>query len=154
MKTIMKKSIAVFSAIAVGMALFVGVNVSQSTKADSTVNLNPWSFYEGGEISRSVDPDGWPERFYNSVSTTAGESKGEDFWYVGPHKQYEDGPEVTWDSTKSANGFTANIRTTGWDGEWQGTTCVADNPWLLKASVSFPTSQAHTYNISFKAKYL
>lgn len=154
MKTIMKKAIAVFSAIAVVAALFVGVNFTKSAKADTAVTLKPWSFFEGGESGRSVDPDGWPQRFYNSVSTTAGESKGSDFWYVGPHQQYQDGPEVTWDSTQVADGFTANIRNTGWDGEYQGSTLIGDNPWLMRAYMNFPTEQGHHYTVSFKAKWV
>ena len=153
MKTIIKKSIAVVSAIAVVAALLIGVNVTHSAKADSEVALSPWSFYEGGESLRSVDPDGWPERFYNSVSTTAGETKGSDYWYVGPHQQYQDGPEVTWDTTQAADGFTADIRTTGWDGEYSGSTCVGDNPWFLRAYMDVPAQQAHHYTISFSAKW-
>lgn len=149
----MKKAIAVVSTIALVAALFIGVNVTQSAKADSEVALQPWSFFEGGETGRSVDPDGWPERFYNSVTTTAGESKGSDFWYVGPHKQYQDGPEVTWDSTQAADGFTADIKTTGWDGEWSGGTCIADNPWLMTAYMNAPVLQGHRYTLSFKAKW-
>ena len=152
MKTIMKKAIAVVSAIAVVAALFVGVSFTKSAKADSAT-LAPWTFYEGGESLRSVDPDGWPERFYNSVSTTAGETKGSDFWFVGPHKQYQDGPEVSWDTTKVADGFTANIKTTGWDGEYQGSTLVGDNPWFMRAYMNMPAQQGHHYTISFKAKW-
>ena len=149
----MKKAIAVVSAIAVVAALFVGVSFTKSAKADSAVTLKPWSFYEGGEQYRSTDPEGWPERFYNTVTTTAGESKGSDFWFVGPHKQYQDGPEVIWDTTKVANGFTADIKTTGWDGEYT-VTPTGNNPWFLRAYMeNIPMLQAHKYTLSFSAKW-
>ena len=162
MKTIMKKAIAVLSAVAVVAALFVGVNYQKSAKASSTVALKPWSFFEGAEAYRSVDPDGWPERFYNSVTTTAGETKGWSYWNVGPHKQFIDGPTLTWNTSKAANGFTADIHTTGWDGRYEKgidpndpdkAVLVGDNPYLLRADVKFSTNQAHRYTISFKAKW-
>lgn len=149
----MRKAIAVVSAIAVVAAFLIGVNVTQSAKADSEVALKPWTFYEGGESGRSSDPDGWPIRIYNTVSTTAGESQGSSYWDVGPHQQYVDGPEVYWETTKAADGFTASIDNTGWDGEYQGGTCVGDNPWLLRAYMDVPAQQAHHYTISFTAKW-
>ncbi|MCR5430564.1 MAG: hypothetical protein K6E58_04980 [Eubacterium sp.] len=153
MKTIIKKSIAVVSAIALVAALFIGVSVTKSAKADSEVALKPWSFFEGGRSGRSTDPDGWPVRLYNSVSTTAGESQGTSYWDVPPDEQYVDGPEITWDSTQPANGFTAEITNTGWDGEYQGSTLVGDNPWLMRAYMTVPAQQAHHYTISFTAKW-
>ncbi len=152
MKRIMKKSIAVLSSMAVAITLFVGVSVTQPAKADLT-SLAPWTFYEGGESGRSQDPDGYPIRVYNSVSTTAGESQGKDYWDVGPHISHIDGPEVYWKTTKVANGFTADIENTGWDGEYQGGTCVRDNPWLLRAYMDMPAKQGHRYTVSFKAKW-
>lgn len=149
----MKKAIAVVSAIAVVAALFIGVNVTQSAKADSEVALKPWSFFEGGRSGRSTDPDGWPVRLYKSVSTTAGETQGTSYWDVPPDQQYVDGPQITWDSTQPANGFTAEIANTGWDGEYQGSTLVGDNPWLMTAYMNVAAQQAHRYTISFTAKW-
>ena len=155
MRKIFNKVLAGVTATAMAATLLIGVNVAKSVSAAEDVTLVPWSFYEGGQMGRSNDPDGWPVRVYNSVSTTAGETQGKSYWQDSqPNQQFVDGPEVTWDTTQVADGFTADIDNTGWDGDYSTGTLTGDNPYLLRAYMTgVQGKEGHDYTLSFKAKW-
>ena len=152
MRKIFKKVMAGAMTTVMVASLFVGVSVTSSTvkaaETDVSSAMTPWVVYSAGQITRSVDPDGWPERYYSSFTTTAGETKSD--WNANfPNKQYVDGGEETWTTTKVANGFTANIANSGWDGQYEGSTLVGDNPYMLKATMpSIKLKEGYFYKIS------
>lgn len=152
MKKIFNKVMAGAMTAVMVASLFVGVSIASSTvKADSTdvsSAITPWVVYSAGQIGRSTDPDGWPVRYYNNFTTTAGESKSN--WDANfKNQQYVDSGEETWNTTKPANGFTANIAGTGWDGEWEGKNLIGDNPYMLRATMpSIKLKEGHFYSIS------
>lgn len=152
MRKIFKKVMAGAMTTVMVASLFVGVSVTSSTvkaeEADVSSAMTPWVVYSAGQITRSVDPDGWPVRYYSSFTTTAGETKSD--WDANfPNKQYVDGGEETWTTTKVANGFTANIANTGWDGQYEGSTLTGDNPYMLKATMpSIKLKEGYFYKIS------
>ncbi len=159
MKKTFSKVLAGVTASAIALSLVAGAGAFKTASASegTEVSLVPWTIYEGAEVGRSNDPDGWPTRTYNTVSTTAGESKDSVFWNTGlPHQQYVDSPEVIWQTTQVANGFTADIAGTGWDGdEWVGSVANKDNPYLLRAYMTgIQAQEGHMYTVSFKAAWV
>ncbi|WP_302625800.1 hypothetical protein [uncultured Eubacterium sp.] len=156
MRKVFKKMITGVMSIALVSSLLIGVStVSTSVKAEDTAALTPWVVYSAGQIGRSADPNGWPIRYYNSFATTAGESKTN--WDANfPNKQYVDGGEETWTTTKVADGFTANIANTGWDGDdWVGDAPTKDNPYMLRAWMpSIKLNEGHFYTVTFEAKWV
>ncbi|MBE5957629.1 MAG: hypothetical protein E7254_02045 [Lachnospiraceae bacterium] len=168
MRRIFNKMISGVMTLTMVAGLLAGTpGFATTVSAGTEIQLKPWLFYEGGESNRSVDPNGYPMRFYNSVTLFDSEgeelaSKGyEDYWYVGPHTAYMDGPEVTWNSDGIvANAFEADINTTGWDAEWavveEGKEAepVADNPFFLRAEMNeINILPGHIYTVSFSAKW-
>lgn len=149
MKTIFKKALAGVTTTALVASLLVGVNVTKTVKADDTLTLANWSFYEGAASFRNGD-DPYAQRFYNSVTTTAGETQGKNFWNPGDNVSAE---EMTWNTTKPADGFTADIMTTGWDGDYN-VSPRGDNPYLLRAYMNgISASVGHDYTISFTVEW-
>ena len=80
MRKVFKKIMAGAIKVAMATTLLIGVDFTPATvKAGSTDVtsdvIKPWLVYSAGQITRSVDPDGWQVRYYNSFTTSAGESK-------------------------------------------------------------------------------
>ena len=155
MRKVFKKIMAGAITVAMATTLLIGVDFTPATvKAGSTDVtsdvIKPWLVYSAGQITRSVDPDGWPVRYYNSFTTSAGESKAN--WDANfPNKQYVDGGEETWQTTKTATGFTADIANTGWDGQYENgiKEPVGDNPYMLNAKMQqVKLKEGHYYTIS------
>ena len=152
MRKIFKRVMAGAMTTVMVASLFVGVSVMSTTikaeETDVSSAMTPWVVYSAGQITRSVDPDGWPVRYYKSFTTSAGETKSD--WDANfPNQQYVDGGEETWTTTKVANGFTANIANTGWDGQYEGKICVADNPYMLKATMpSIKLKEGYFYGVT------
>ena len=155
MRKVFKKMMAGAMTVAMATTLLVGANFKPATvKAEATDVTNdvitPWVVYSAGQITRSNDPDGWPERYYSSFTTSAGETKTD--WNANfPNQQYVDGGEETWQTTKTATGFTADIANTGWDGEYEPgkKDAVGDNPYMLNAKMQqVKLKEGHYYTIS------
>lgn len=147
MKTIFKKAIASITMIAMVAGLLVGINATKTeVKAADGITLTPWNFYEGAASFRSGE-DPWAQRFYNSVTTSEGESLTN---WGSPDAGTE---EKTIVATKVANGFTADILTTGWDGDYT-VTPTGNNPYLLRAYMTgIQAITGHDYTISFTAEW-
>lgn len=155
MRKVFKKIMASAMTVAMAATLLIGVDFTPATlKACSTDVtsdvITPWLVYSAGQITRSNDPDGWPERYYSSFTTSEGEKKTD--WNANfPNKQYVDGGEETWQTTKKATGFTADIANTGWDGEYEDgkKDAVGDNPYMLNAKMQqVKLKEGHYYTIS------
>lgn len=147
MKTVFKKVITGVVTTAMVAGLLVGVNVTKTeVKAADEVTLTPWSFYEGAASFRNEE-DPWAARFYNSVSTTAGET------LTGWGSSEAATEEMTQSTTKPADGFTADIATTGWDGDYT-VKPAGNNPYMLRAMLTnLPAKMNHDYTISFTAEW-
>ena len=155
MRKVFKKMMAGAMTVAMATTLLVGANFKPATvKAEATDVTNdvitPWVVYSAGQITRSNDPDGWPERYYSSFTTSAGETKTD--WNANfPNQQYVDGGEETWQTTKTATGFTADIANTGWDGKYEDgkKDAVGDNPYMLNAKMQqVKLKEGHYYTVS------
>ena len=155
MRKVFKKIMAGAMTVAMAATLLIGVDFTPATvKAGSTDVtsdvITPWLVYSAGQITRSQDPNGWPVRYYNVFTTSAGESKAN--WDANfPNQQYVDGGEETWQTTKTATGFTADIANTGWDGQYEDgkKEAVGDNPYMLNAKMQqVKLKEGHYYTIS------
>lgn len=150
MRKVFKKAVAV--AMATTMALGTGVVAPSTAKADDAkatdIALKPWSFYEGAASFRS-DKDAWAQRFYTSVSTSEGETLTD---WGNPDAVT---PEKTLSTTKAATGFTADILTTGWDGDYTDAGVLqGNNPYMLRADMKTVAAKTgHDYTVSFKVKW-
>lgn len=140
-----KRTVAIALSLALVITSVAVVKLTNNVSADSTVTLVPWSFYEGAASFRSGE-DPWAQRFYSSVKVgdeTIGNWGSSD----------EVTQEMTQTATAPADNFTANIVTTGWDGDYSQSP-AGDNPWLLRGTMTdIPMQQAHNYSLSFKAKW-
>lgn len=140
-----KRTLAIVLSLALVVTAAAVVKFTSDVSADSTVTLTPWSFYEGAASFRNKD-DPWAARFYSSVKV-GNETIGN--W--GSSEDVTE--EMTQTASAPADNFTANIVTTGWDGDYSQSP-AGDNPWLLRAFMDdIPMQQAHNYSLSFKAKW-
>lgn len=140
------------ASMAVGVSFATAPVKAEGTDVSSAIT--PWVVYSAGQIYRSVDRDGWPERYYNAFTTTAGETKTD--WNAKfLNQQYVDSGEETWHTTKKADGFTANIANTGWDGNYdEAGNLLGDNPYMLRADMpSIQLEEGHFYSISMNLKW-
>lgn len=146
MKKFFTKTFATLTAAAVTLTLFAGVNVSTKAEDAVEVGLKPWSFYQAGCAFRNEE-DPYAQRFYNSVTVGSELISG----WGNPEAGTM---ELTQTSTTVADNFVADIKTTGWDGKWEGPTCVDNNPYLLRADMAgVPVKVGYMYTISFDAKW-
>lgn len=134
----------------------VDVTVKDETTSvldENIVKLMPWSFFEAGTVNR-FDGDLYQQQFYDSVSTSAGENTNSEYWNSVNTDFGVAGETLTWNTTKIADGFTANIRTTGWGADYSTGSCV-DAPGLLNACMeNINLKQGHDYTVSFEASWV
>lgn len=141
-----KRLLAVTLSLALVVTAAAAIKFTKSVSADDAVTLVPWTFYEGAASFRSGD-DPWAQRFYSSVQVGNQTIGG---W--GSADEVTEEMEQT--ASSPSDSFTANIVTTGWDGNWQGGSLVGDNPWLLRAYMDdVQVIKGHMYTLSFNAKW-
>jgi len=144
MKSFIRKSIAVVSAIAVVASLAIGANVAKSVKADSNVAIGTWTFTQGGQYNPNEPGN---EGYLNSITMASGTSLTGWLRGQGSVNQAMDGDDSA--------GFTADIENTGWDCQWSGVTGFPTNrinPWSISAVNATDVQAGHTYTVTFKAK--
>lgn len=147
MRKIFKKTLAGITSIALVATLLVGINVTKGVKAEDTaVNLNKWSFAQGGQYNVKEPGN---EGYINSI-TMNGTNEIVSGWLTG-----EGSMNQTKSATTDATGFSITIDNTGWDCQWKEVTGFATNrinPWSIQAMMKdIEIQPGHTYTVSFKA---
>lgn len=148
MRKIFNKALAGITTVALVATLLVGINVTNSVKADDTVALANWTFLQGGQFN---DNELWNVAYINSV-TMNDTNEAITGWLRGDDTvMYADDPSFNQEITASqvSTGFAMDIENNSQDKDWENDRI---NPWTITASMKNVAIKAgHTYTVSFKA---
>lgn len=159
MRKIFNKVLAGITTVALVATLLVGINVTDSVKADDTVALANWSFMQGGQYNPSelgnegyigsVTMNGTNEVISGWLKGNGGEPSEDDPTSNPSFKQKQT-------ATQASTGFAIGIENTGWDAQWKKLTGYPTdrmNPWSIQAMMEDVTIEpGHIYTVSFKAR--
>lgn len=160
MKKIFGKFLAGVTAVTLIASLAIGTDITKSVKAeDAAVELQAWTFVQGGQFVKTTKPDGhtelWNVAYIDNVvlNGTDGTEETISGWLKGndsiPEADNDPSVNQTQTSKKAANGFSIKIDRNSQDKDWANDTI---NPWAIRATMNnIDVVPGHEYTVSFTA---